>query len=76
MNIIAILQIAVSAALIVLVALQEQSADAPGAFGGMGGGSGFYQTRRGLEKFLFGATVVLIAAFMALAALNLVVPSL
>ena len=75
MNIITALQIAVSVALIVIVALQEQSADAPGAFGGMGGG-GFYQTRRGLEKFLFGATVVLIAAFMALAALNLVVPSL
>ena len=75
MNILLIAQIAVSVTLIVLVALQEQSADAPGAFGGMGGGGGFYQTRRGLEKFLFGATIALVAAFIALAALNLVLPS-
>ncbi len=75
MNTLVILQIAVSFALIILVAIQEQSADAPGAFGGLGGAGGFYQTRRGLEKFLFGATIVLIAAFIALAALNLVIPS-
>ena len=75
MNLILTAQIAVSVALVVLVALQEQSSDAPGAFGGMGGSGGFYQTRRGLEKFLFGATIVLIAAFIALAALNLVLPS-
>ncbi len=75
MNTLVTLQIAVSVILIIIVALQEQSADAPGAFGGLGGGSAFYQTRRGLEKFLFGATIVLIAAFIALAALNLVIPS-
>ncbi len=76
MNIFVIIQIAVSIALIALIALQAQSSDAPGAFGGMGGGNNFYQTRRGLEKFLFGTTIALIAAFMALAALNLVLPSL
>ncbi len=76
MNPLIIAQIAVSIALIILIALQEQSSDTPGVFGGGAGGSGSYHTRRGLEKFFFGATIALTAAFIALAALNLVLPSL
>ncbi len=68
--ILAIAHIIVSIALIALILLQERSAGLSGIFGGEGGG--FYQTRRGLEKFIFIATIVLGIAFVALAILNLV----
>src|SRR3989344_4851412 len=48
----------------------------PGAFGGGAGGSGSYHTRRGLEKFMFGATVFCGILFVCLAVLNLVIPTL
>jgi len=69
--IITTLQIAVSIALVVLILLQERSAGLSGIFGGEGGG--FYQTRRGLEKLIFIATVVLAAVFVALALAQLLV---
>ncbi len=64
------LQILISAALVVLILLQERSAGLSGVFGGEGG---FYQTRRGLEKTIFRGTIVLAIAFLALAILNLVI---
>ncbi len=76
MNTLILATVAVSVILIVLIALQEQSSDTPGAFGGGAGGSGFYQTRRGLEKFMFGATVFCAVLFVCLAVLNLVIPAL
>lgn len=75
MNMLIIATIAVSLIIIVLIAIQEQSADTPGVFGG-GGGSSFYQTRRGLEKFMFGATIFFAVLFVFLATLNLVIPTL
>jgi protein translocase SecG subunit len=66
----AILQIAVSVALIALILLQERSAGLSGIFGGEGGG--FYQTRRGLEKIIFGATIVLAVVFVALSLAQLI----
>ena len=76
MNLLIIATIAVSLLLIALIALQEQSSDTPGAFGGGGSSSGFYQTRRGLEKFMFGTTIVCAVLFVCLAILNLVIPAL
>lgn len=77
MNSITIAQIIVSVILIILITLQEQSSETSGIFGGGGGsGSGFYQTRRGLEKILFGATMIGTALFIVLALANLVVPTL
>jgi protein translocase SecG subunit len=76
MNTLIIATVAVSILLIVLIALQEQSSDTPGAFGGGAGGSGSYHTRRGLEKFMFGATVFCGVLFVCLAVLNLVIPTL
>ena len=55
---------------IVLVALQDRSGGVGGAFGG-GDVGGFYQRRRGVERFLFGLTVVCIAVFMGISLLNL-----
>lgn len=63
-----ILQIAVSITLIVLIILQERSSGLAGIFGGE---SGFYQTRRGLEKMIFIATIVTVIIFIALAVLQL-----
>lgn len=64
------LQILISAALVVLILLQERSAGLSGVFGGEGG---FYQTRRGLEKTIFRGTIALTIAFVVLAILNLVI---
>ena len=55
---------------IVLVALQDRSGGVGGAFGG-GDVGGFYQRRRGVERFLFGLTIVCIAVFMGISLLNL-----
>ena len=70
--ILAIIQIIVSAALVVLVLLQERSAGLSGIFGGGEGGGGFYQTRRGVEKAVFTSTIVLSVVFCGLAILQLV----
>jgi len=64
-----IIQIAISVLIIILILLQERSAGLSGIFGGER--SGFYQTRRGLEKVIFRATIVLAILFAALAVYQL-----
>lgn len=61
----AIIQIIVSVAIITLILLQQRSGSMSGLFGGDGGG--FYQTRRGMEKIMFYATIILSVVFVALA---------
>ena len=63
--ILGILQIIVSVALIILVLLQERSSGISGLMGG--GEGGYYQTRRGLEKMIFAATIILAVVFAGLA---------
>ena len=53
--------------LIVSVLLQNRGSGLGGAFGGDFGG---YYTKRGMEKFLLYATVVLALIFFALAVVN------
>lgn len=72
-NLITFGQIGVSIALIILILIQERSSGAGGLFGGGGGDGGLYQTRRGFEKILFIATIVLSIVFAGLALSNLVV---
>jgi protein translocase SecG subunit len=72
MTIISIAQIIVSVLVIILVLIQERSSGLSGLFGG-GGEGGFYQTRRGLEKFVFYATIFLVIVFAGLAVLNLII---
>ena len=60
----AIAHVIVSILLITLILLQERSV---GISGLMGGESTFYQTRRGLERIIFGGTIVLAVVFVALA---------
>ncbi len=61
-----IAQITVTVLLIVFILLQEKSSGLSGLLGG-GTEGGFYQTRRGLEKFVFYGTIVLAIAFAGLA---------
>ena len=70
-NILAISQVIVSIAIIVLILLQERSAGLSGIFGGDGGA--FYQTRRGMEKTIFAATIGLAVVFLALSIAQLLV---
>ncbi len=73
-TLISIVQAVVSVLVIILILLQERSsAGGLGGLFGAGGDGGFYQTRRGMEKFLFWATIVLILVFAGLALANLVV---
>lgn len=67
-----ILQIIVAIILIALILLQERSSGLSGVFGGESGGAGFYQTRRGVERFVFGGTIFFSIIFVALAILQLI----
>jgi protein translocase SecG subunit len=67
---ISVAQIIISVILIVLILLQERSSGLSGVFGG-GDESGFYQTRRGLERVIFGATIFLIAVLIILSLWNI-----
>lgn len=65
-----ILQAIVAILLIILILLQERSSGLAGILGGSESAS--YQTRRGLEKFIFYGTVVLAVIFIGLALLRLI----
>ena len=67
-----ILQICVSVAIVILILLQERGSGISGLLGGGDGGS-VYQTRRGLEKGIFAATIILSIVFVGLSILKLFV---
>lgn len=69
MTIFAIIQIILSVLLVVVIILQQRGSEAGIAFGG--GGESF-RSKRGLEKFLFYATIVLAVLFAANSILTLV----
>jgi preprotein translocase subunit SecG len=58
-----LLQIVVSTILITVVLLQVKGSGFGAALGGMSGGS-VYRTKRGLERTLFQATILLIIVFI------------
>lgn len=64
-----IVQLLVSVLLIIFILLQQRGTALGSAFGG--GDGGFYATRRGVQKKIFWATVVLGILFIVLAILNL-----
>ncbi len=64
---IAIIQIIISVLLIITILLQQRGGGLSGVFGG----ETFYGTRRGAEKMIFIATIVLVVAFLATGILNL-----
>ena len=66
------IQIVLSVLLIICILLQQTGASMGGAFGG-DNFSAAYHTRRGSEKFLFYATIVLAVLFALAAFLALVI---
>lgn len=56
-----VIQLASSLLLIVAILLQQRGTGLGAAFGGEGN---VYRTKRGIEKKLFGATIVLAAIFL------------
>ena len=62
---ISIIQVILAIAIITLILLQERSSGVSGLLGG--GGDGFYQARRGMEKTIFYSTIVLVVIFVAIA---------
>ncbi|MFA6365423.1 MAG: preprotein translocase subunit SecG [Candidatus Paceibacterota bacterium] len=69
----AIAQIVVSLVLIALIIVQERSSGTGGLFGS-GGGDSSFQTRRGVEKFVYYGTIGAAALFAILAVLSLTTP--
>jgi len=65
-----VVQAVVSVLLIIVVLLQNQGSGLSGVFGGSGN---VYRTKRGIEKTLFSATVVLSVLFFGISILNLVI---
>jgi len=68
-EILPLVQIVVSIALVILILLQQRGQALGSAFGGEGG---FYATKRGIQKKIFWATVVFGALFIILALLNFI----
>jgi preprotein translocase subunit SecG len=64
-----IVQIIISILLIIVILLQNRGTGLGSAFGGTGGG--VYLTKRGLEKKLFIATIVLAVLFFGASLANL-----
>lgn len=64
-----VVMIVVSVLLVAAVLLQQRGAGLSGTFGG--DGSGAYHTKRGLEKMIFFATIVLAVLFIGGAFLRL-----
>lgn len=65
-------QIIVSIVLIVLIAVQQRGTALGSGFGGGGGGE-FYSARRGIQKKLFYATIVVAGLFIILSILGLLI---
>ena len=64
-----VVQIVVSVILITVVLMQVKGSGFGAALGGMSGGSVF-RTKRGLEKTLFQATIILVVVFIFISFLS------
>lgn len=69
MNIFSIIEIILAVLLVIVIIMQQRGSDAGIVFGG--GGESF-RSKRGLEKFLFYATIILAVFFAANSILSLV----
>jgi len=65
-----IIQIIISILLIICVLVQQRGSGLSGVFGG---GGENYHTKRGLEKYIFIATIILAVLFIALGIIRLTI---
>lgn len=65
-TVLSILQVISAVLLLAVVMIQEKGSGIGEALGGSAGGSSFETTKRGAEKVLSYATVVILAVFIAL----------
>lgn len=70
-NIFNITQIVIACLLVIAILLQQRGVGLSSAFGGEGGA---YRVKRGAEKLLFTATIVLAVLFLGIAFANLLIP--
>lgn len=70
MNILTIVQIIISVALIIVIMLQSRGDS--GGMAGVGGGQS-YRSKKGLEKFLFYATIVLAVLFASVSIISIII---
>ncbi len=70
MKLLNILQIIVSVLLIVVILMQNRGAGLSGLFGGTGN---VYQAKRGLEKNLFTATIIISIAFFVISFIIIII---
>lgn len=70
MEILKLLQIIIAVALIVAILLQNRGGGLSGIFGG--GGGNVYMTKRGFEKKIFYATIVLAVLFLAVSLISVI----
>ena len=69
-NLLSIAQMVIAVLLVVCVLLQQRG----GGLGGVFGGSGeAYHTKRGLEKTIFAATIILSVIFLAIGLARLII---
>lgn len=69
-NALSIVQLVISILLIVVILMQGRGSGLGSAFGGAGV---TYQTKRGFEKWLYYATIVLVIIFIGTAIANLLI---
>lgn len=70
MNTMTIIQLVISALLILSILMQHRGTSLGGAFGGE---SAVFRTRRGAEKLLYYSTIILAVIFVGLSVVNLLV---
>ena len=71
-TILSIVQLVLALLLVVAVLLQQRGTGLSATFGGEGN---VYRTKRGLEKIIFFATIVLAAIFFVAAVVNILISS-
>ncbi len=74
MNLLTIFQLIIAIVLIGLILTQNKGGGVSGLFGG-GGGGNVYMTKRGFEKKIFMATIVLATLFFLVSLLNVITQS-
>lgn len=71
MDILSLIQIAVAIALVVTILMQNRGSGLSGLFGG--GGENVYLAKRGMERKLFQATIVLSILFFVISLINVII---